>query len=462
MANSSLPPQPATSNNQAPSGAPPGSVQPQPSAVSGAANAPIPSAGSLTPQAGSQPPSSKEWQDALDTRVKALEKLLTQAKAIITGLVALGIVGAAGAALEGSAKTYWNRIELASQASSRADTAIASGVRLSIRELSNRLFRILERLTGNSPNDALISQLNEGKESTADMLALLKDESRDAPVVRAIQSLHQLYDLVDSYASAIRLPPSAPGTHDRYRRLMSAIKEWQGFDLESLAKADAKLAQEFKPYHRNALGSLRMALAWEDQSQPTYADARADFEEAVRLRPDFAKAHLNLGVIAAREWESSNKQTLTQLDQASAHYRKANEFASTSSMLSLAQANIGDAELKRARWHLIQKHPGDATAAIRTARSNFRRALAQTESQPFAHVGLAAADCLDAALLKPPAGQARRQELIESAMARLQEAVDRGYGGFNKVATDDLKKRFPNLNVCQGADSGFFDRVAKL
>jgi hypothetical protein len=396
----------------------------------------------------------------LEERVVGLERFELQTKTVIGVLGLLGLLGALTAVFGGYWKEHVDKLDAAAQKSELAAKAIDLNVRRALAELGEDLLRILQDLSKSARDEELLQELAAGENSTKEWAPFATGEH--AATVKLLESL---YPLVREYADAIKPPPSKPDDNERFAKISAVIQRWEAFDISALAKTNEAFTKEFEPHRANALGVLRMTLAYEDRTRaqrPDFSEAQRNFEAALRLNPRFSKPHMNLGVIAVREWEASKKEDFELLEQAGKSYLKAKDFAQSTATRSVAYNNIADVSLKIALWAVGRGNEEEARRAIAEARMNLRRALAQPGAHTTAYVTLAEVDCLTMKATRERWSADRKSEQARKALASLETAVDLGYLRFGSLAAHEIKERFPSLDFCSLGDREFMTKITHL
>jgi tetratricopeptide (TPR) repeat protein len=231
--------------------------------------------------------------------------------------------------------------------------------------------------------------------STADFAALNADVNRK----RRDEDL-------SAYAKLVREDPRNPLRRDALAMLY--LQGGRGAEAAAEFQESLKLNPESAPAHYN----LGLALVM----QRKFDEAAAAFQEAVRLVADYADAHNNLGALF---------HFAGQLDEAARHYRLA---------ASLRPDNA-EAENNLARLLTQQGRQDEAV-------EHFRRALAVNPDLATALAGLAWVRATGDAPLRDP-----------TAAVRLAERADRLTGHQDPAVLDALAAAY--------AAAGAFDRAVE-
>ena len=161
-------------------------------------------------------------------------------------------------------------------------------------------------------------------------------------------------EAVRALLEAVRLQPSA---REAYYLLGHAYESAQSLHPEVAKAFEAYLSRKpddpWALYHYGTILYLRS----QSEGEKTYALARAYLLKAVSLKPDFAEAYVQLGMIAEKDEEAvKHLERAVELSPglASAHYR-----------LGLALQRLGDRERARQEMDLFRKLRAENEAAER-------------------------------------------------------------------------------------------------
>lgn len=141
-----------------------------------------------------------------------------------------------------------------------------------------------------------------------------------------------------AYTKILRTDPANPLRHDAVAMLY--LQAGEAGPAEAHLRDSLRLNPDSAPAHYN----LGIALS----AQRRFDEAMAEFREAIRLDPDHAGAHNNLGAML---------HVAGKLDEAAGHYRRAVELRPDNAE---ALNNLG-------RLLSLQKRDGEAVAAFRQA-----------------------------------------------------------------------------------------------
>jgi hypothetical protein len=113
--------------------------------------------------------------------------------------------------------------------------------------------------------------------------------------------------------------------------------------------------------------------------------AEQQFKIAIARDPDFAEAHMNLGVYYLRTgWlDGAEKETKTAIEIFERTHETKVEGAQWEESLSIAYNNLGAIAVGR-----IAKHPGGAVGLLQVAIADFKKALELDPNNAQAHVNL--------------------------------------------------------------------------
>lgn len=161
-------------------------------------------------------------------------------------------------------------------------------------------------------------------------------------------------EAVRALLEAVRLEPSAS---EAYYLLGHAYESAQSLQPEVAKAFEAYLGRKsddpWALYHYGTILYLRS----QSEGQSTYERARVHLLKAVRLKPDFAEAYVQLGMIAEKDEEAvKHLERAIELSPglASAHYR-----------LGLALQRLGDRERAKQEMDLFRKLRAESEAAER-------------------------------------------------------------------------------------------------
>jgi Flp pilus assembly protein TadD len=206
---------------------------------------------------------------------------------------------------------------------------------------------------------------------------------------------------IAAYTQVLAADPKNPLRHDAVAMLY--LQDGQPARAAISFRESLRLNPDSASTHYN----LGLALSMLRQ----YPDATREYEAAVRLDPNHAEAHNNLGAML---------HVAGQLDEAAVHYRRALELRPENAE---ARANLG-------RLLMLQGHPADAAA-------EFERGLALQPESVSALTGLAwiRATSADAALRRP--GQAvalaeRARQLSHGQDPQAFDALAAGYAALGE------------------------------
>jgi tetratricopeptide (TPR) repeat protein len=232
-------------------------------------------------------------------------------------------------------------------------------------------FSVLERLEQQFPNDADVLYLSARQhmkafnDATFAMFQRTPSSYRVHELSADVFEVQNRYDeAIAEYRKAIGLNSNAPDLHFQLGRALLL----QSHSPEVLEQAAAEFRAELKLNPEDA--SCEFQLGQIAQVETKTADAKAHFEQALKLSPDFVQALLALGKLeknSPRAIELLTKATSLEPNNEAAHYALLTAYRDSGQM--------DKAKAEKAILDKLQK-PEDGEF------SNFLKKLGEKPAQP--------------------------------------------------------------------------------
>lgn len=232
-------------------------------------------------------------------------------------------------------------------------------------------FSLLEQLEQQFPNDADVLYLSAKQHMKAFNDATFAMFQRTPSSYRVHELSGDIFDVqnrfddaIAEYRKAIELNPNAPDLHFRLGRALLL----QSHSPEVLEQAASEFQAELKLNPEDA--SCEFQLGQIAQVETKTADAKAHFEQALQLSPDFVQALLALGKLeknSPRAIELLTKATKLEPNNEAAHYALLSAYRDSGQMEK--------AKAEKATLDRLQK-PEDGEF------SNFLKKLGEKPAQP--------------------------------------------------------------------------------
>lgn len=391
----------------------------------------------------------------LAERVEKLEHFHTQVKLALALVAFVGVGGIVEGILSDRWTTFQDKLEKASVSGAHAESALNYLVTHQLSELRVELCSVVENIAQHVRDQELEHRLTSGENrlKTLQGFATLAETTRTE-----VAELLAVYSAARRYGTALGAKDErSPGAIASVRH---SIREWTNLSTNKIAFQNTPECNPFEAYRLHTLGSLELRLAQATRVEgqmPDFSIAKERLNNVLILAPEFAKAHMNLGVIAKREWLAGEQKDVVLLDQARRLYERALEHGvSNERTQGSANNNLADIQLHMAAWYAKTGKLEQAKGSVADARRRIEEELKRESPSPTSYVTRAEIACLAMRVDAVVFG-----ETPATALDWIRRAIERNYVRLSGLKPSEIGAFAPSLVDC-GGDKEFLAKVVKL